>query len=186
MDILTQAYIDIGHQAFLQRGSSAHPFRNQQPQECPQQRAQGKPDTAKATKVEQSHSQSVHGITPYPSCTEVIMKIRELAQHWEQNAAGSLSPTSHILHLDLESEARLAALIDMFPKRTAEELLGELVASALEELEASFPYVQGRQVIATDEQGDPMYEDVGSTPRFLALSRQHLQTFTSTDQDPAK
>lgn len=114
------------------------------------------------------------------------MKIRELAQHWEQNAAGSLSPTSHILHLDLESEARLAALIDMFPKRTAEELLGELVASALEELEASFPYVQGRQVIATDEQGDPMYEDVGSTPRFLALSRQHLQTLVSTDQDPAK
>ncbi len=67
------------------------------------------------------------------------MKIRELAQHWEQNAAGTLSPTGHVLHLDLESEARLAALIDMYPKRTAEELLGELVAAALEELEASFP-----------------------------------------------
>ena len=57
------------------------------------------------------------------------MKIRELAQHWEQNAAGTLSPTGHVLHLDLESEARLAALIDMYPKRTAEELLGELVAT---------------------------------------------------------
>lgn len=67
------------------------------------------------------------------------MKIRELAQHWEQNAAGTLSRTGHVLHLDLESEARLAALIDMYPKRTAEELLGELVAAALEELEASFP-----------------------------------------------
>lgn len=67
------------------------------------------------------------------------MKIRELAQHWEQNAAGTLSRTGHVLHLDLESEARLAALIDMYPKRTAEELLGELVAAALEEVEASFP-----------------------------------------------
>lgn len=67
------------------------------------------------------------------------MKIRELAQHWEQNAAGPLSRTGHVLHLDLESEARLAALIDMYPKRTAEELLGELVAAALEEVEASFP-----------------------------------------------
>ena len=111
------------------------------------------------------------------------MKIRELAQHWEQNAAGTLSRTGHVLHLDLESEARLAALIDMYPKRTAEELLGELVAAALEELEASFPYVQGRQVIATDEQGDPMYEDVGSTPRFLALSRQHLHSLSTTDDD---
>ncbi|MBK5004060.1 pilin assembly protein [Pseudomonas sp. S32] len=104
------------------------------------------------------------------------MKIRELAQHWEQNAAGALSRTEHVLHLDLESEARLAALIDMYPKRTAEELLGELVAAALEELEASFPYVQGHQVIATDEEGDPLYEDVGPTPRFLALSRHHLHT----------
>lgn len=114
------------------------------------------------------------------------MKIRELAQHWEQNAAGSLSPTSHVLHLDLESEARLAALIDMFPKRSAEELLGELVASALQELEESFPYIQGKHVIATDEEGDPLFEDVGSTPRFLSLSRQHLLTLSNAGKDTEK
>ncbi|MBH3379012.1 pilin assembly protein [Pseudomonas asiatica] len=114
------------------------------------------------------------------------MKIRELAQHWEQNAAGTLSPTGHVLHLDLESEARLAALIDMYPKRTAEELLGELVAAALEELEASFPYVQGRQIIATDEEGDPLYEDIGPTPRFLSLSRQHLHALSNPAADSEK
>ena len=114
------------------------------------------------------------------------MKIRELAQHWEQNAAGTLSRTGHVLHLDLESEARLAALIDMYPKRTAEELLGELVAAALEELEASFPYVQGHQVIATDEEGDPLYEDVGSTPRVLSHSRQHLHSLSTTGDDSEK
>lgn len=114
------------------------------------------------------------------------MKIRELAQHWEQNAAGTLSRTGHVLHLDLESEARLAALIDMYPKRTAEELLGELVAAALEELEASFPYLQGRQVIATDEEGDPLYEDIGPTPRFLSLSRQHLHALSNPAADSDK
>lgn len=102
------------------------------------------------------------------------MKIRELAQHWEHTAKGSLSPTGHVLHLDPEAEARLAALVEMYPKRTAQELLGELVGAALEELEASFPYVKGTQVIATDEEGDPLYEDVGATPRFLALAREHL------------
>ncbi|MGB9090761.1 MAG: pilin assembly protein [Pseudomonas farsensis] len=111
------------------------------------------------------------------------MKIRDLAQHWEQNAAGRLSPTGHTLHLDIESEARLAALIDMYPKRTAEELLGELVGAALEELEASFPYVKGQQVISTDEEGDPLYEDVGATPRFLALSRRHLHALGSAHDD---
>lgn len=113
------------------------------------------------------------------------MKIRELVQHWEQTATGRLNPTGHTLHLDVEASARLAALAEMYPKRTPEELLGELLGAALEELEASFPYIQGRQVIATDEEGDPLYEDVGPTPRFLALSRHHLHALSSTKERPA-
>ena len=107
------------------------------------------------------------------------MKIRELVQSWEQNAKGRLSPTGHTLYLDVEATARLAALAEMYPKRSPEELLGELLGAALEELEASFPYVQGQQVIATDEEGDPLYEDVGPTPRFLALSRHHLHVLSN-------
>jgi len=102
------------------------------------------------------------------------MKIRELARHWEQNAKGRLTRNEYSIHLDLEAAARLAALSEMYPKRSVEELLGELVGTALEELEASFPYVKGSQVVATDEQGDPLYEDIGPTPRFLALSRKYL------------
>ena len=113
------------------------------------------------------------------------MKIRELAQYWEQNAKGRLSPTGHTLHLDVEASARLAALAEMYPKRTPEELLGELIGAALEELEASFPYIKGHQVIATDEEGDPLYEDVGPTPRFLALSRRHLRALSSGKNRPA-
>ncbi|BAU76256.1 hypothetical protein [Metapseudomonas furukawaii] len=103
------------------------------------------------------------------------MKIRELVRHWEQNAKGRLTRSQYNVHLDLESAARLAALSEMYPKRSVEELIGELVGAALEELEASFPYVKGSQVVATDEQGDPLYEDIGPTPRFLALSKRYLQ-----------
>ncbi|MDP3814768.1 pilin assembly protein [Pseudomonas sp.] len=103
------------------------------------------------------------------------MKIRELIRHWEQNAKGSLTRSPYQIHLDLESAARLATLQEMYPKRHIEELLGELLGAALEELEASLPYVKGSQVVATDEQGDPLYEDIGLTPRFLALSRKHLE-----------
>lgn len=103
------------------------------------------------------------------------MKIRELVQHWQENARGRLSATPYQIHLDLEAAARLAALQEMYPKHHVEELLGELLGAALEELEASLPYVKGSKVVATDEMGDPLYEDAGLTPRFLALSRQHLQ-----------
>jgi len=46
-----------------------------------------------------------------------------------------------------------------------------LIGAALEELEASFPYIKGQQVIATDEEGDPLYEEsehaIGKTQDLL-------------------
>ncbi|UFQ01339.1 pilin assembly protein [Pseudomonas fitomaticsae] len=107
------------------------------------------------------------------------MKIRELAQHWEETAKGCLTDTGYTIHLDVEAAARLAAIAEMYPKRHAEELLGELIGAALEEFEASLPYVKGSTVVATDEEGDPLYEDVGPTPRFLALSRRHLHDLSA-------
>jgi hypothetical protein len=112
------------------------------------------------------------------------MKIRELARHWEQNAKGRLTKTAYSIHLDVEAAARLAALQEMYPKHHPEELLGELIGAALEELETSFPYVRGSRVIATDEEGDPMYEDIGPTPRFLALSRRYLEEMNSAQAGP--
>ncbi|MBV6287215.1 pilin assembly protein [Pseudomonas aegrilactucae] len=103
------------------------------------------------------------------------MKIRDLAEHWEQSAKGRLTAMGYALHLDVEAAARLSALAEMYPKRRPEELLGELLGAALEELEASFPYVRGQKVIATDEEDNPLYEDIGPTPRFLALSRRYLR-----------
>lgn len=103
------------------------------------------------------------------------MKISELVSRWEKDAKGPLSSVQYGIPLDIESAARLAALAEMYPKRSTEALLGELVRAALEAVETSLPYVRGPQVIATDEQGDPVYEDIGPTPRFLALSRKHLQ-----------
>lgn len=106
------------------------------------------------------------------------MKIRELVSHWEQNAKGRMTRNCYQIQLDIESAARLAALAEMYPKRHPEELLGELIGAALEDLEASLPYVRGSQIVATDEQGDPLYEDIGPTPRFLALSRRYLLDLT--------
>lgn len=112
------------------------------------------------------------------------MKIRQLVQQWEQNATGRLSSTPYQIHLDLDAAARLAALNHMYPKRRPEELLTELLGAALEDLEASLPYVQGTQVVATDEEGNPVYEDAGPTPRFLELARHYRQELES-EQPPS-
>jgi hypothetical protein len=112
------------------------------------------------------------------------MKIRELVSHWEKNATGRMTSNLYQIRLDMESAARMAALSEMYPKRNPEELLSELIGAALEELEGSLPYVKGSQVVATDEQGDPLYEDIGPTPRFLALARKYLTAMTQQGDMP--
>lgn len=102
------------------------------------------------------------------------MRIKELVSHWETHANGNMTQESYAIKLTKEDAAKLQALAEMYPKRTPEQLLSELVSAAFSQLEASFPYVQGNRVIATDELGDPLYEDIGPTPRFLALSKKYL------------
>ena len=101
------------------------------------------------------------------------MSFKELLESWRAQAAAPRTAASYAVRLPLDDAARLAALAEMFPGRTREQLITELLGQALKELVAAMPYVPGTRVISTDEQGDPVYEDAGPTPRFMALSRTH-------------
>jgi hypothetical protein len=101
------------------------------------------------------------------------VSFKELLESWREHAAAPRTAGTWAVRLPLDDAARLAALADMFPGRSPEQLITELLGKALKELVAAMPYVAGKQVISTDEQGDPLYEDVGPTPRFMALARRH-------------
>jgi hypothetical protein len=101
------------------------------------------------------------------------LRFKELLEGWRGTAAAPRSARELAVRLPLDDAARLAALAEMFPGRTPEQLATELLAAALAEVAAAMPYVAGERVIATDEQGDPVYEDVGPTPRFMELVRAH-------------
>lgn len=111
------------------------------------------------------------------------MSFKVLLQNWRESAAAPRTVRSYAVRLPLEDAAQLAALADMFPGRSAEQLLTELLGTALKEIAAAMPYVAGQRVISTDEQGDPVYEDVGPTPRFMQLTREHRRRLTA--QRPA-
>lgn len=101
------------------------------------------------------------------------MSFKELLESWRAGAAAPRTAQSYAVHLPVDDAARLAALADMFPGRAPEQLITELLGQAMKELAAAMPYVPGKRVIATDEQGDPLYEDVGPTPRFMQLAREY-------------
>jgi hypothetical protein len=101
------------------------------------------------------------------------VSFKELLESWRETAAAPRTTSTFAVHLPLDEAAQLAALAEMFPGRAPEQLITELLGAALRELAATMPYVAGKRVISTDEQGDPIYEDVGPTPRFIALTRAH-------------
>jgi hypothetical protein len=110
------------------------------------------------------------------------VSFKELLDSWRQSAAAPRTARAYAVRLPLDDAAQLAALADMFPGRAPEQLISELLSAALKELAAAMPYVAGTRVISTDEQGDPVYEDVGPTPRFLELARTHRRGLEASGQ----
>lgn len=107
------------------------------------------------------------------------MRFAELLKTWDREAAAELAEKVYEVQLPLEEAAKLEALVELFPLRTREQLVTELLATALDEMVESFPYVEGRNIIARDEEGDPVYEDVGYTPRFLEAVKKHMERLRS-------
>ncbi|MFT6189627.1 MAG: hypothetical protein ACJAZ6_001460 [Oleispira sp.] len=114
------------------------------------------------------------------------MKLSSLMKYWEKEFSGQLSEEGYEIKLSLEDAARLEALCEMFPKYPQENLLRDLISSALTEVTSSFPYVKGKEVVALDEEGDPMYADVGPTPNFLSLTRKHLKLLNESKLNQSK
>jgi hypothetical protein len=101
------------------------------------------------------------------------MSFKVLLENWRATAAQPRTATEYAVRLPLDDAARLAALAEMFPGRTPEQLITDLLGTALQEIETSMPYIAGKKVISSDEQGDPIYEDIGLTPRFVDLTRRN-------------
>ena len=77
----------------------------------------------------------------------------------------------YAIRLAVDDAARLHALAELFPGQSLEVILADLLRTSLDEIAAAMPYERGPKVISRDDHGDPVYEDIGLTPRFVELSR---------------
>ncbi|MDT0635541.1 type 1 pili tip component [Spectribacter hydrogenoxidans] len=101
------------------------------------------------------------------------MKVTELIEHWRAGDGEPRAAREYRLRLPVYDAAKVAALTELFPGLTEERILTDLLSAALDDLSASFAYVEGNDVVARDEEGDPIYADAGLTPRFHEAARRH-------------
>lgn len=102
------------------------------------------------------------------------MSLKDLLVAWERTPKVHKTAEKYALRLPLEDAARVEALDELYPGISREQILTDLLKTALDELAESMPYVRGERIIQEDEFGDPVYEDAGQTPRFIELTRKHL------------
>ncbi len=101
------------------------------------------------------------------------VKFKSLLDRWKKDSAPLLTAEEYAVRLPLDDASRLHALAELFPGYPQERIVTDLLHAALDEVAASMPYEPGPKVISRDDQGDPVYEDAGLTPRFVEASRKH-------------
>lgn len=103
-----------------------------------------------------------------------MSRMQELIKEWEEASRAEPMVKAVPIQLSAYDYGRICALAEIFPARPQEQILSELVSAALDEVEEAFPYIQGKQVIARDEFGDPIYADEGLTHKFEELTKRYV------------
>jgi hypothetical protein len=111
------------------------------------------------------------------------VKFKSLLDRWKKTASPPKTAREYTIRLPMDDAARLHALAELFPGQPLEDLLTDLLHAGLDEIAAAMPYERGPKVISRDDQGDPVYEDIGLTPRFVELARKCKK---SIESQPAK
>ena len=93
--------------------------------------------------------------------------IGEMLRSWEKQRIEYHPKIVEQIPISEEDVIKISALSEIF-KLSKEEVIGNLLSSALCEVEAKMAYIPGSKVIRTEE-GYPVYEDVGKTPSYLEV-----------------
>lgn len=110
------------------------------------------------------------------------MSFKALLQHWQSRVPAPVVEQEFAVRLTVDDAARVLALAEMYGL-DKETVITDLLRVALEEVAEAMPYQSGQQVIREDDHGDPVYEDLGPTPRFMELTRARRRDLTgSKDQ----
>lgn len=103
------------------------------------------------------------------------MKTKDLLTIWGAPEPPRLSPKQFSIRLPMLVSAKISALCEMYPKKNKTEIIGDLLTSALDQLENDFPTIQGHQIDNDPETHEPLYEDVGIGATFRLFTEKYLR-----------
>ena len=103
------------------------------------------------------------------------MKPQDLLMVWDAPDNSKLTPKQLSIRLPIHVSAKISAICDMFPRKTKTEIIGDLLATALDQLRNGFPYVDGQFIGHDLETNQDIFEDIGPRTRFDSLTEKYLR-----------
>ncbi|MBN8491169.1 MAG: hypothetical protein J0M00_07060 [Burkholderiales bacterium] len=105
------------------------------------------------------------------------MKPRDLHAVWSAPDNTRLTAKQQSFRLPVHVAAKLAALCELYPNKTRTQIVGDLLASAIDASVEGLPTVKGQFLLHVPaDSGGPfdVYEDVGPCARFKESANKHF------------
>jgi hypothetical protein len=106
---------------------------------------------------------------------ETVMRAADLAKVWGAPDNSRLTAKQQSFRLPTHVAAKLKALCDVFPNRTKTEIVGDLLASALDEVIAELPAYPTTEKVAPDPEGEMQYQACGPLVDFQRFANEHFK-----------
>ncbi|MEX5217492.1 MAG: hypothetical protein NW701_06655 [Nitrospira sp.] len=106
------------------------------------------------------------------------MNTKDLHAIWNAPDNSRLTAKQYTVRLPIRVAAQLAALSEMYPRKTKTELIGDLLAAALDQLAEDLPTtnIEDRP-LGWDDNGEPGWEQKGPGVTFARLVKKYLKEF---------
>lgn len=103
------------------------------------------------------------------------MKSSDLHNLWSAPDNSRITSKQFSFRLPVHVAAKLAALAEMYPQKSRTEIVGDLLATALDELVKGMPFIQGRSYGFETEFGEEIFEDIGPASKFWKLADKYYK-----------
>lgn len=104
------------------------------------------------------------------------MKASDLVTVWSAPDNSRLTAKQYSFRLPVHVAAKLAALEEIYPTKTRTQLVGDLLATAIAEVERTLPTVPGPEWGKNPDTGEMLYVAGGIGVRYRELANKHHDT----------
>ena len=101
------------------------------------------------------------------------MQSKDLLTVWSSPDNTRLTAKQFSFRLPVHVAAKIAALCEMYPQRTRTQIVADLLSTALEDVEAAFPKVEGDARQPGPDSDSDLVEDIGLGTTYRRLANGH-------------